>query len=165
MNIPSLRKTHPAFKAYIESHLPELDVFDQSAYNLFYSGQSTKLPLEYNWKPYWGNNPPAKIIHFHGPKPHDLIRILRSEPAPDIYELLFKFNRSSSIYYLSRFCKYSGALALDPEEAFQAGVDFLSGALLKKEAEIKALYKKLIWRRFKKNCRNSLQKIMPKPKS
>jgi hypothetical protein len=22
-----------------------------------------------NWKPYWGENAQAKIIHFHGPKP------------------------------------------------------------------------------------------------
>lgn len=28
-----------------------------------------KLPLEYNWKTYWEENPSAKIIHFHGSKP------------------------------------------------------------------------------------------------
>jgi hypothetical protein len=29
-----------------------------------------RLPLEFNWKPYWGENDAAKIIHFHGPKPN-----------------------------------------------------------------------------------------------
>jgi len=27
------------------------------------------LPLELNWKPYWGPNPDASVIHFHGLKP------------------------------------------------------------------------------------------------
>ncbi len=27
------------------------------------------LPLELNWKPYWGENPAASVIHFHGLKP------------------------------------------------------------------------------------------------
>lgn len=27
------------------------------------------LPIEYNWKPYWGINDKAKLIHFHGMKP------------------------------------------------------------------------------------------------
>ena len=27
------------------------------------------LPLELNWKPYWGPNPQACVIHFHGLKP------------------------------------------------------------------------------------------------
>lgn len=27
------------------------------------------LPLELNWKPYWGPNPKACVIHFHGLKP------------------------------------------------------------------------------------------------
>ena len=31
--------------------------------------QWDKLPLELNWKPYWGANPGAAIIHFHGLKP------------------------------------------------------------------------------------------------
>jgi len=42
---------------------------DQEMYNKLYKGKVSKLPIEYNWKPYWGYNPDAKIIHFHGPKP------------------------------------------------------------------------------------------------
>lgn len=30
-----------------------------------------KLPSEFNWKPYWGQNPQARIIHFHGAKPFE----------------------------------------------------------------------------------------------
>jgi hypothetical protein len=27
------------------------------------------LPLQLNWKPYWGENPAASVVHFHGLKP------------------------------------------------------------------------------------------------
>jgi hypothetical protein len=35
----------------------------------FRHGGWKPLRPELNWKPYWGINPAAKIIHFHGPKP------------------------------------------------------------------------------------------------
>ena len=43
---------------------------DQGAYNAFYQGrfQVRTDPL-FNWKPYWGYNAEASLIHFHGPKP------------------------------------------------------------------------------------------------
>ena len=28
-----------------------------------------------NWKPYWGRNDAASIIHFHGPKPRQIASI------------------------------------------------------------------------------------------
>ena len=34
-----------------------------------HSWQWESMPLELNWKPYWGANPAACIIHFHGLKP------------------------------------------------------------------------------------------------
>lgn len=30
-----------------------------------------RLPLSFNWKPYWGDAAAAQIVHFHGPKPND----------------------------------------------------------------------------------------------
>ena len=29
----------------------------------------TMLPPRFNWKPYWGMDKDAVIVHFHGPKP------------------------------------------------------------------------------------------------
>ena len=34
-----------------------------------YGPRWDRLRPELNWKPYWGENADAKIIHFHGPKP------------------------------------------------------------------------------------------------
>ncbi len=43
--------------------------FDQGYLNKYCLADRTWLPVEYNWKPYWGINPEAAIIHYHGMKP------------------------------------------------------------------------------------------------
>ncbi|CAN5570801.1 glycosyltransferase [soil metagenome] len=75
MNTGRLRETLPAFRDYIRETLDALESesWDQAAYRRFYRGAHgplwDRLPPELNWKPYWGHNDDAKIIHFHGPKP------------------------------------------------------------------------------------------------
>ena len=44
-------------------------VFDQGYLNQYCYADMERLPIEFNWKPYWGYNENAKIIHFHGMKP------------------------------------------------------------------------------------------------
>lgn len=76
MNIPRLRQDLPEFLDYISRNLAELEKesWDEAAYRWFYRDGNgplwDKLPPELNWKPYWGENPEAKIIHLHGPKPY-----------------------------------------------------------------------------------------------
>jgi lipopolysaccharide biosynthesis glycosyltransferase len=43
--------------------------YDQPILNHIYKNKWDKLSLDFNWKPYWGINNEAKIIHSHGPKP------------------------------------------------------------------------------------------------
>ena len=43
--------------------------FDQGYLNKYCHKERTWLPVEYNWKPYWGINKDAVIIHYHGLKP------------------------------------------------------------------------------------------------
>lgn len=158
MNIPALRETHHDFETFIETSLTGLNVYDQTAYNRFYANQSAWLPLEYNWKPYWGENPDAKIIHFHGPKPHDLVRMLTGEPVTDIYERLFAMDRLGCIRHLSLFCEYSEELSVNRETAWVLGSRFLVRALEEKEEELKAANKKRLWKRLKKNCNRLIRK-------
>lgn len=44
-------------------------LFDQGFLNQYCFDKMDILPIEYNWKPYWGINSNAKIIHYHGIKP------------------------------------------------------------------------------------------------
>jgi len=79
MNLPALRADAAAFEAAVQEWLPGLvnsQGWDQEAYRRFYGRRLLRrprwdrLPMEYNWKPYWGVNPQARIVHFHGPKPY-----------------------------------------------------------------------------------------------
>lgn len=76
MNTGRLRDTLPEFRAYISENLAELEKesWDEAAYRWFYRDSDgplwDRLRPELNWKPYWGDNPDARIIHLHGPKPY-----------------------------------------------------------------------------------------------
>jgi hypothetical protein len=67
---PGMREDYAAFEKYLIENIREkkYGFHDQIAYNIFYRGRWDRLPLELNWKPYWGLNRDATIIHFHGPK-------------------------------------------------------------------------------------------------
>lgn len=76
MNTIRLRKSLPEFREYIARNLAELEKesWDEAAYRWFYRDSAgplwDRLRPELNWKPYWGENAEAKIIHLHGPKPY-----------------------------------------------------------------------------------------------
>jgi lipopolysaccharide biosynthesis glycosyltransferase len=76
MNTERLRKSLPKFREYISKNLAALEreSWDEAAYRWFYRDSNgplwDRLRPELNWKPYWGENAQAKIIHFHGPKPY-----------------------------------------------------------------------------------------------
>lgn len=70
MNLKSLLRDDRIIRSHILKNVDRnLPVFDQSMYNRLYGLRLSRLPVEYNWKPYWGVNLDAKIIHFHGAKP------------------------------------------------------------------------------------------------
>ena len=90
MNTERLRESLPAFREYISKNLAALEAesWDEAAYRWFYRDEKgpmwDRLRPELNWKPYWGENAEAKIIHFHGPKPfqRDYIDSLWPELKP-----------------------------------------------------------------------------------
>jgi len=69
MNIPKLQEVQSQFMDYIKNNMANMHVYDQSAYNAFFYNRIDKLPIEYNWKPYWEWSDNIKILHFHGLKP------------------------------------------------------------------------------------------------
>lgn len=71
INVPSLRRTYPEFHEFVVSGMRQGrgHMFnDQAAYNELYRRRWERLDPRFNWKPYWGINEAAPIIHFHGPK-------------------------------------------------------------------------------------------------
>ena len=73
---------------------------DQGAYLSFYADSKKFLAKEFNVKPYYTHTPPkiAKIIHFHGAKPHDYIgEWLGISCSPAIKKLCEKKERNAPI--------------------------------------------------------------------
>jgi hypothetical protein len=64
---------------------------EQGDLNGFFWGVWDHLRVGANWKPYWGVNPDAEIIHFQGPKASDYLRYAsgaKAELNPGLVQLL-----------------------------------------------------------------------------
>jgi lipopolysaccharide biosynthesis glycosyltransferase len=108
MNVPRLRADLPPLIDFLCEHFAEIDGFDQETYRLFYAEQWNSLPAEYNWKPYWGINPGAALLHFHGPKPPAVRKLMADADyeVPDAWRKLFFANPESYRYYLALWDRY-----------------------------------------------------------
>lgn len=91
MNLPGMRCVRDDLHHFIRDGLPDFQAFDQGALRLFFEGRFGHLPETLNWKPYWGRNDDASIIHFHGPKPFHAGLAMSGQAAslPQVYQDLF----------------------------------------------------------------------------
>lgn len=67
-NNKKMLDTYQSFYDFVISKQFKFVATDQGALNEFYKHE--KIIDEMNWKPYWGINENAYLIHFHGPKPY-----------------------------------------------------------------------------------------------
>ena len=112
MNTVNLLETQSEFLFHIKMHNYNFEYLrvgpcDQGAWNTFYNGKIEKLEQIYDWKPWWGINDNAKIIHFAGPKPQFVDYVLKNQTANVRYtetEYLHKCvideNRGGYAHYL-----------------------------------------------------------------
>jgi len=86
INVAGLRAEESALKSTIKSHLQEAITapYDQAALQRHFRERVDKLPLEANWKPYWGASDQACIVHFHGPKPAQKYLALNKQLPPAV---------------------------------------------------------------------------------
>lgn len=86
LNIENLRDIHDAFIGCIVERLKrnfKYPTHDQKSFNEYFNGLWDRLPLAYNWKPYWGVNRDVQILHFHGPKPEVARQVLDGGDFPN----------------------------------------------------------------------------------
>jgi len=90
MNIPYLRRSYDDFLKYVRKHIESPMNFggkgeggpsDQGAYITFYASTIQFMKPSFNYKPYWPIEKgtletEASILHFHGPKPNEYIRLI-----------------------------------------------------------------------------------------
>ena len=70
MNVPNLRPYLPELrKVALQQNDQAAPHDDQGVFNHLFRDRWDRLPLGWNWKPYWGRSDTARILHFHGPKP------------------------------------------------------------------------------------------------
>lgn len=81
---------------------------DQSLLNDVFRGEWDQLPDEWNWKPYWGANEDALILHFHGPKPaHVTVMQAGDETRFGAdFATIFRRNPEGYAHYLPTFQQY-----------------------------------------------------------
>jgi len=112
MNLATMRRDYQALLARAREMLTGPDPYDQPVLNDFYRDRWERLPLALNWKPYWGHDPAAQILHFHGPK-FQVIRYLLGEGPETLVHDIWRdlFERAPDAYrrYLAE------ARALVPE--------------------------------------------------
>tara|TARA_B100000749_G_scaffold174842_1_gene134943 strand:+ start:861 stop:1724 length:864 start_codon:yes stop_codon:yes gene_type:complete len=110
INIPNMRDIYPKFVQSIRNRLRndfKTPPHDQGSFNEFFGDKYDRLPLEMNWKPYWGQNLNASMIHFHGLKPAVAIR---AQTIPD-YKLtdnirrLWEKNKPAYAEYTAEYIK------------------------------------------------------------
>lgn len=77
MNVGRLRRDLPALLDFGCDMIHTMQGYDQEFLRIFYNGKWDPLSPKYNWKPYWGDDPMARIVHFHGPKPAAARKLLR----------------------------------------------------------------------------------------
>jgi hypothetical protein len=83
INVRRSRDNFSEFRKFIRANLHQFTIYDQSAYSLFYAQQNGTLKPELNWRPYWGFNENAVVVHWHGPKPI-AVRYLLDDPSADL---------------------------------------------------------------------------------
>ena len=80
INFKGLAAVLPNLVSYATSNNWDFPAHDQGLINEYFPAQETHhreldpLPRAYNWKGYWGVNPSAVIVHWHGPKPERCIK-------------------------------------------------------------------------------------------
>lgn len=104
INTPVAKEKYKTFINMIENGIKaQTECCDQGYLNDLYRNQFDKLPLEYNWKPYWGINENTKILHFHGIKPNEDINT-----KIDFLKAMLSENDSVAAYYhyYDLYCDY-----------------------------------------------------------
>lgn len=123
LNAPAMRSEHPRLMRHAREALGRPDHYDQEILNDYFKNRWDHLPIHTHWKPYWGIERTASIVHFHGPKVEDARRLAAGASNRDVHLLLYGRDPAGYTHYLrfhdvaegaSRRGEPIGAAALAP---------------------------------------------------
>ena len=145
-NVPVLRETHQEFLKFVQSHADNNEDFvlgpsDQGAYLDFYHRHNNpdaaltldpshyvqRLDVIFNVKPYYREARlfhERYIVHFHGLKPHEIVKALMGYPKHQfskalhyLYDIMFQEDRQDLYCYILH--DFAVALHVDKENLEQ----------------------------------------------
>ena len=76
INVARMRRDRDALVEFMCENFARVAGYDQELLQLYYKNRWDPLSAIYNWKPHWGAEPRARIVHFHGPKPVAAAKLL-----------------------------------------------------------------------------------------
>ena len=117
LNLQRLREDYDKFVKHLISHNFDFSFAghgpcSQGAWNTFYSQKWDNLSPGYDWKPWWGFNPNARLVHFSGPKPNEVLRLIndleseKGDERDNINRFVIKQNVGSYQKYLQIWKQY-----------------------------------------------------------
>ncbi len=112
INVARLKRDREALIEFMCENFARVAGYDQELLRLYYNQRWDPLSPVYNWKPYWGAEPRARIVHFHGPKPAASLRLLRDadyrchDPVFQTWRHWFAVDRSGYEHYVGRWSAY-----------------------------------------------------------
>ena len=90
LNVENMLNTYNMFIDTIDKNHYDYASYDQGALQSYYKNKVDKLSLLLNHKPYWGKKDDALILHYHGPKPRDIVNYINGNVSSNvIYNWLF----------------------------------------------------------------------------
>jgi FkbM family methyltransferase len=103
LNVAAMRLDYPGFNRFIRGNLAL--GLDQDMYRHYYAGRFESLPPAFNWKPYWGPDRDAVILHWHGIKPVTARQLLNDPAARTVPVLqrLVEQNPEGYRFYIDLF--------------------------------------------------------------
>lgn len=113
MNIQGMKEKYEEFILKMKNRERNISgLFDQGYLNELCFKDMELLPIEYNWKPYWGINDKAKLIHFHGMKPSSNLNEAGFITDYSFFRIVFDANPggyAGYVYYFTQFYDYLGS--------------------------------------------------------
>ncbi len=127
LNLPALRHRLRAFRQFLMDNKFDFESSgfgpcDQGAWNVFFRGEWERLPSQYNWKPFWGVNEAAQIVHFVGPNPFEAGEILIGQQSSDhwsgTHQRFVERAPQAYVKYLALWVTTAEAIGAGDDETF-----------------------------------------------
>lgn len=117
INMESYKSAKKELYNYLKKKVrAKIECCDQGYLNELYQDNFEKLPNIYNWKPYWGINDAAKIVHLHGLKPRVDFSDVECRFIPFVSQLMYENPDAKYgwFYYFNLFATYTGIKEMNP---------------------------------------------------